>query len=84
VAEIADAVGDPRSGQADDGGYRDQDGDLEAQLELLSDGFVGDLGLMLCRYVLRLQPIASASVDEVIADVAPAIQRRLDEGATSS
>jgi AcrR family transcriptional regulator len=42
------------------------------------------LGLMLCRYVLRLQPIASASVAEVIADVAPAVQRCLDDAAASS
>ncbi len=42
------------------------------------------LGLMLCRYVLRLQPIAGASVEEVIADVAPVIQRRLDEASASN
>ncbi|HXD65788.1 MAG TPA: TetR family transcriptional regulator [Solirubrobacteraceae bacterium] len=42
------------------------------------------LGLMLCRYVLRLQPLASASVEEVIADVAPVIQRRLDDASASS
>jgi AcrR family transcriptional regulator len=56
-------------------------GDAERQGALIGTQL---LGLMLCRYVLRLQPIASASVEEVIADVAPAIQRRLDEAATSS
>lgn len=38
-------------------------------------GLIGTqlLGLALCRYVLRLQPIAAAPVEQVIADVAPAV-----------
>ena len=36
------------------------------------------LGLVLCRYVLRLEPLASADADAVIADVAPAVQLQLD------
>lgn len=33
------------------------------------------LGLALCRYVLRLPPLVAMSVDEVVAHVAPVIQR---------
>jgi AcrR family transcriptional regulator len=36
------------------------------------------LGLTLCRYVLRLQPIAAAGADEVINDIAPAVQLQLE------
>jgi AcrR family transcriptional regulator len=36
------------------------------------------LGLALCRYVLRLEPIASASAEQAIAQIAPVIQLRLD------
>jgi AcrR family transcriptional regulator len=35
------------------------------------------LGLTLCRYVLRLQPIASAAADDVINDIAPTVQLHL-------
>ena len=35
------------------------------------------MGLALCRYVLRLQPLASLSDDEVVASIAPTIQRYL-------
>jgi AcrR family transcriptional regulator len=35
------------------------------------------MGLGLCRYILRLQPLASLSTEEVIAGVAPTIQRYL-------
>jgi hypothetical protein len=37
------------------------------------------MGLGLCRYILRLQPLASLSKDEVIAGVAPTIQRYLTQ-----
>ena len=42
-------------------------------------GLIGTqlLGLALCRYVLRLQPIAAAPVEQVISDVAPAIALQL-------
>lgn len=36
------------------------------------------LGLALCRYVLHLEPIASADVDTLVADVAPAVQLHFD------
>jgi AcrR family transcriptional regulator len=35
------------------------------------------LGLALCRYIIRLEPIASQPIEEVIAAVAPTIQRYL-------
>ena len=35
------------------------------------------LGVGLCRYILRLEPLASMSGDEVVAGVAPTIQRYL-------
>ncbi|MGZ4178874.1 MAG: TetR/AcrR family transcriptional regulator, partial [Solirubrobacteraceae bacterium] len=35
------------------------------------------LGLGLCRYILRLQPLASLSNDEVVAGIAPTVQRYL-------
>jgi hypothetical protein len=36
------------------------------------------LGLALCRYVLRLKPIASASAEQMIADVGAPVQLQLD------
>jgi AcrR family transcriptional regulator len=38
------------------------------------------LGLALCRYLLRLQPISATPAEDLIAGVAPAIQLLLDEG----
>ncbi len=35
------------------------------------------MGLGLCRYILRLQPLASLPKDEVVAGIAPTIQRYL-------
>jgi AcrR family transcriptional regulator len=35
------------------------------------------IGLIVARYVVELEPVASASVDQVVADVAPTIQRYL-------
>ncbi len=37
------------------------------------------LGLVLCRYVLRLEPLVSLPVDDVVARVAPTIQRYLTQ-----
>jgi AcrR family transcriptional regulator len=37
------------------------------------------MGLALCRYILRLEPLASLSNEEVVAGVAPAIQRYLTQ-----
>jgi AcrR family transcriptional regulator len=37
------------------------------------------MGLGLCRYILRLQPLASLSDEEVVAGVAPTIQRYLTQ-----
>ncbi len=37
------------------------------------------LGVALCRYILRLQPLASFSGDEVVASVGPTIQRYLTQ-----
>jgi AcrR family transcriptional regulator len=39
------------------------------------------LGLALCRYILRLQPLAGLPADEVVASIAPSVQRYLDAGA---
>lgn len=36
------------------------------------------LGLTLCRYVLRLKPIASAAADDVINDISPTVQLHLE------
>jgi hypothetical protein len=33
------------------------------------------LGVALCRYILRLEPLASLPTDEVVAAVAPSVQR---------
>ena len=38
------------------------------------------LGLALCRYVLGLQPITGAAVEDVIADIAPSVQLQLERG----
>ena len=35
------------------------------------------VGVMILRHVIRLEPLASASVDEVVALIAPAVQRHL-------
>jgi AcrR family transcriptional regulator len=37
------------------------------------------LGIALCRHILKLQPLASLPVDEVVASVAPTVQRYLTE-----
>ena len=37
------------------------------------------LGLGLCRYILRFEPLASMSADEVVAAVAPSVQRYLTQ-----
>jgi AcrR family transcriptional regulator len=38
------------------------------------------LGVALCRYILRLEPLASLPVADVVAEVAPAVQRYLTRG----
>jgi AcrR family transcriptional regulator len=40
------------------------------------------LGLALCRYVLRFEPLASQPVDDVVAAVAPSVQRYLTQPIT--
>lgn len=40
------------------------------------------LGLVLCRYVLRLEPLASLPVEDVVARIAPTIQRYLTQSVT--
>lgn len=37
------------------------------------------VGLIVTRYVLEIEPVASASVDRLVADIAPTIQRYLTE-----
>jgi hypothetical protein len=37
------------------------------------------MGVGLCRYILRMEPLASLSGDEVVAGVAPTIQRYLTQ-----
>jgi AcrR family transcriptional regulator len=37
------------------------------------------LGMALCRYLLRLEPLASATKEEVIANLSPTVQRYLTE-----
>jgi hypothetical protein len=37
------------------------------------------LGVVLCRYLLRLEPIASAKTEDLIADLSPAVQRYLTD-----
>jgi AcrR family transcriptional regulator len=41
------------------------------------------LGLALCRYILRFEPLASLPADEVVAAVAPSVQRYLTRPATA-
>lgn len=36
------------------------------------------LGTVLCRYILRQEPLASLSAEDVIASIAPSVQRYLD------
>lgn len=40
------------------------------------------LGLALCRYLLHLQPLASLSATEVVASIAPGVQRHLTTRST--
>ncbi|HUN32480.1 MAG TPA: TetR family transcriptional regulator [Trebonia sp.] len=40
------------------------------------------LGLGLCRYILRFEPLASLPADDVVAAVAPSVQRYLTEPVT--
>ncbi|MGH3297084.1 MAG: TetR family transcriptional regulator [Trebonia sp.] len=42
------------------------------------------LGVGLCRYILRMEPLASASPDDVVAAVAPSVQRYLTRPAVST
>ncbi len=42
------------------------------------------LGLALCRYILRFEPLASLPADEVVAAVAPSVQRYLTRPAASA
>lgn len=44
-------------------------------------GLVGAqlLGVVLCRYLLRLEPLASAKTEDLIADLSPSVQRYLTE-----
>jgi AcrR family transcriptional regulator len=37
------------------------------------------LGLVVARYILRREPLASVPVDEIVADIAPTIQRYLTQ-----
>jgi len=41
------------------------------------------LGLALCRYILRLEPLASLPSEDVVAAVAPSVQRYLTRAAAS-
>jgi AcrR family transcriptional regulator len=41
------------------------------------------LGMALCRYILRLEPLASLPSDDVVAAVAPSVQRYLTDGYTA-
>ena len=49
--------------------------DRELRLELMAAQLVG---LAILRYVMRIEPAASASLDELIAQVAPRLQTYLD------
>ena len=42
------------------------------------------LGLALCRYILRFEPLASLPADDVVAAVAPSVQRYLTRPAVSA
>jgi hypothetical protein len=37
------------------------------------------IGLVMARYVLRLEPLASAPADELVATYAPTLQRYLEQ-----
>jgi AcrR family transcriptional regulator len=37
------------------------------------------LGVALCRYILKLEPLASLPLDDVVASIAPTVQRYLTE-----
>ena len=39
------------------------------------------LGLALCRYILRLEPLASLPAGDVVATIAPSVQRYLTQAA---
>jgi hypothetical protein len=39
--------------------------------------------MALCRYILRLEPLASLPSDDVVAAVAPSVQRYLTDGYTT-
>jgi AcrR family transcriptional regulator len=41
------------------------------------------LGLALCRYILRVEPLASLPAADVVATVAPSVQRYLDDPAAA-
>lgn len=41
------------------------------------------MGLALLRYIVQVEPLASASDDEVVAMIAPVIQHHMDAGLTS-
>jgi hypothetical protein len=41
------------------------------------------LGLALCRYILRFEPLASLPPDDVVAAVAPSVQRYLTRPAAA-
>jgi hypothetical protein len=41
------------------------------------------LGLALCRYILRFEPLASLPADDVVAAVAPSVQRYLTRPAAA-
>jgi AcrR family transcriptional regulator len=64
IAELYGAMGDERIG---DGRPAERAAFIAAQL----------LGLALCRYILRQEPLASLPAAEVVAAVAPSVQRYL-------
>ena len=65
LAEPIAALGD----RLGDGRAAERSGLAAAQL----------LGLALCRYILRQEPLASLPADEVVAAVAPSVQRYLSQ-----
>jgi hypothetical protein len=71
IAELGDATGDERTG---DGRPAERAAFIAAQL----------LGLALCRYILRQEPLASLPAADVVAAVAPSVQRYLSPGTLSS
>jgi AcrR family transcriptional regulator len=54
---------------------------LDADQPELRAAFVGSqtIGLVMARYIVGIEPLASASPDQVIAAIAPVYQRYLDE-----